>query len=56
VWNVSTYEHCTSLPTQNHWVRALVVKGNLLYSGSYKAIKVCSYFYELDIVTVSGYI
>ena len=28
------------LPTQNHWVRALVVSGKNLYSGSYQAIKV----------------
>lgn len=29
-----------TLPTQNHWVRALVASGNFLYSGSYQAVKV----------------
>lgn len=28
------------LPAQNHWVRALVVSENYLYSGSYQAVKV----------------
>ena len=28
------------LPAQNHWVRALVVSDEFLYSGSYQAVKV----------------
>ena len=42
VWDNQTHKLVKKLPTQNHWIRALVVVGKYLYSGSYKAVKVCN--------------
>ena len=42
VWDVHTCELVKQLPSQNHWVRALVTYGKYLYSGSYQAVKVHS--------------
>lgn len=40
VWDIHTYALVKTLPSQNHWVRTLVVSGKYLYSGSYQAVKV----------------
>lgn len=40
VWSIPDYELVKELPSQNHWVRALVAYGKHLYSGSYEAVKV----------------
>lgn len=40
VWNINTYTVVHEFPEQNHWVRALVVHGKSLFSGSYKTVKV----------------
>ena len=40
VWNIHTYAVVHEFPEQNHWVRALVVHGKSLFSGSYKTVKV----------------
>ena len=40
MWNIQTREMVKKLPSQNHWVRALVAEGNYLYSGSYQSVKV----------------
>lgn len=39
-WNIHTYAVVHAFPEQNHWVRALVVHGKSLFSGSYKTVKV----------------
>lgn len=45
MWDVLSYRPIKELPSQNHWVRALVVSGNYLYSGSYKTVKVHLHVY-----------
>ncbi len=40
VWDIDTKKLVRELPTQNHWVRALVTSEKYLYSGSYQAVKV----------------
>ena len=40
VWDIHTYALVKTLPSQNHWVRTLVISGKHLYSGSYQAVKV----------------
>ena len=40
VWDPTTRELLKTLPSQNHWVRALVTSDHYLYSGSYKSVKV----------------
>ena len=40
VWDIHSHELVKQLPSQNHWVRALVAHGKYLYSGSYQAVKV----------------
>ena len=41
VWSIPDYSLVKEMPSQNHWVRALVAFGKHLYSGSYEAVKVC---------------
>ena len=49
VWDIETKNLVREMPTQNHWVRALVTSEKYLYSGSYQAVKVhhitCRYMY-----------
>ena len=40
VWDIETKNLVREMPTQNHWVRALVTSEKYLYSGSYQAVKV----------------
>ena len=50
MWDIETKKLVKELPTQNHWVRALVTSDKYLYSGSYQAVKVTGIHF-LDIVS-----
>ena len=50
VWDTATNTMVKELPAQNHWVRALVVSENYLYSGSYQAVKVVNPYLRYNII------
>ncbi len=51
VWDTDSNTMVKELPAQNHWVRALVVSDEFLYSGSYQAVKVILCL----IISIRGY-
>ena len=54
VWDIHSREQVKHLPSQNHWVRALVAHGKYLYSGSYQAVKV-RFSINVCYITVSSH-
>ena len=42
MWDLANLQEVTTLKGHNHWVRAMAVRHNCLYTGSYNQIKVCS--------------
>lgn len=53
VWDIDTREQVKLLPSQNHWVRALVAHGKYLYSGSYQAVKVRMMYAKYSYILLS---